>query len=299
MTKLLNIDLHNHGPIGYQPYWLKAQGYEGKNLLQLIADTCFEKNMQVCAVTSETHETDDKGKIVINSIHDRFGYLANQIRKLSKYYSAYREGALIHVRKESQEVILVNGQTVIVQESDKRLDHLVIGSNQVPNFMPLEDTLKYGQDNELIQIAEHPFCTAHYGIGQDALETNLNYFDAIEGHNAQMTLPRFMSALPILGKYTKRTNDQTKAFATRYNKPYIATSDAHRIEDTGVACITADATDIDITSGEKLLETLKQTIRKGNFVTQEGYESLTGWLSWVYTFKTGLSKVNKRESLIL
>lgn len=40
----MKADLHMHGPIGFQPYWLKAQSYAGKNLLKEIADEAFKKN---------------------------------------------------------------------------------------------------------------------------------------------------------------------------------------------------------------------------------------------------------------
>jgi len=40
-------DLHMHGSIGFQPYWLKKQGYAEKNLLQLIVDQCFVKGITI------------------------------------------------------------------------------------------------------------------------------------------------------------------------------------------------------------------------------------------------------------
>lgn len=58
-----------HGAIGFQPYWLREQGYSGKNLLQLLADQCFARDIKICAVTSQ------EDHIPPLSVHDRFGIL--------------------------------------------------------------------------------------------------------------------------------------------------------------------------------------------------------------------------------
>ena len=34
---IIRADLHMHGPIDFQPYWLKKQGYAGKNLFGIEA----------------------------------------------------------------------------------------------------------------------------------------------------------------------------------------------------------------------------------------------------------------------
>lgn len=53
---MIRADLHMHGPIGFQPYWLRIQGYEGKNLLKLIADVCIARKINLCSITSDAFE---------------------------------------------------------------------------------------------------------------------------------------------------------------------------------------------------------------------------------------------------
>ncbi len=62
----MKADLHMHGPIGFQEYWLKVQGYQDKNILREIVDICFKKEIDICAITSQEME------IPSSSIHDRF-----------------------------------------------------------------------------------------------------------------------------------------------------------------------------------------------------------------------------------
>ena len=53
---IIRTDLHMHGPIGFQPYWLKKQRYAGKNLLKLISDEAFRKRITITAITSQADE---------------------------------------------------------------------------------------------------------------------------------------------------------------------------------------------------------------------------------------------------
>ncbi|MEK6871460.1 MAG: hypothetical protein AABX16_01000 [Nanoarchaeota archaeon] len=76
----IKADLHYHCPIGFQPYWLKVQGYLEKNLLKEIADACFKRNIGLCAITS------DENEIPKNSIHDRFNWPKNNNIPLPKEY---------------------------------------------------------------------------------------------------------------------------------------------------------------------------------------------------------------------
>ena len=75
LLKNIKADLHMHGPIGLQKYWLKSQGYGITNPLEEISKHCFDKNIEICAITS------DENEIPRNSVHDRFNWLKNNCIK--------------------------------------------------------------------------------------------------------------------------------------------------------------------------------------------------------------------------
>lgn len=245
--KRIKADLHAHGPIGFQDYFLRVQGYEGKNLLKLIVDRCIEKEIVVCAITSEAFRI-DRG-----SLDDRFGYLAREAKNLGKDYYVERKGDIfLKVFKGSEKAIyIVNSQTVVAYIGDKRVDHLVIGSNQVPNSIPLEQAIRFCKDNCLLHGSEHPFLEEHFGVGEEILIKHLDDYDFIEGHNSQLIIPGLLEKFPVFGKYNKKRNKKAKEFAIKHKKPAIAVSDAHRIEDIGVSYI--EIPDFDFSDGEQFL----------------------------------------------
>ena len=185
----MRTDLHMHGPIGFEPYWLKVQGYKGQNLLKLIADTCFERDIGICAITSESDQIDKNGIIERYSIHDRLGYLEKEFLSdldLLPNYSTDKFGLnSIIVEKDNKKLYLISGQTPAIIDKGKRLDHLVIGSNKVPNFMNFKDTLNYCNDNGLLHGLEHPNLEAHFGIG---LKEANNYLDKRAPQETSLTL---------------------------------------------------------------------------------------------------------------
>jgi len=141
---MANIDLHNHGVIGFHPKWQKLQVYSGKNVLQMWADRCFEKGIDFCAVTSER----DVPKISIGHYEDRINYLLdNYAKTLPKEYSAGKLGDnSFIVEKDGRKVIFMSGQTVVVREDDRRSDHLIFGSNQIENGKNWDYTLKSAKE---------------------------------------------------------------------------------------------------------------------------------------------------------
>src|SRR3989344_1949982 len=288
----MRADLHMHGPIGFEPYWLRVQGYQEKNLLKLIADACFERDLDICAITSESDQTDEKGIIKRGSIHDRLGYLENNFLSdlnMLSHYTADKFGKnSILIEKLNRKLYLVSGQTPAIIDKGKRLDHLVLGSNRVPNFMDLNDTIKYCNYNELLHGLEHPNLEAHFGVGLKKAGNYVELCDFIEGHNAQLTWPRIFSGLPVIGQYTRSSNEKSKEFARRNSKPYISTSDAHRIQDAGIAAISFDNGLINTSNEGALLASLKSMIKHSKFENIEGYESLLGWFNWTSKFKIGL-----------
>lgn len=282
-------DLHMHGPIGFQDYWLKVQGYAGKNLAEEIYKIARVRGIDIASITSEEFE------IPKESVHDRFNYLVREAEKLGSEYSCGKMGdkdiAFVIEGPDRGRLIILNGQTVIINEKGKRLDTLVVGSNQIPNQRGLRETLDCIQDLGLISIAEHPICETHCGIGISALSDNLDRYDGIEGHNAQMCLPRAFAKIPVVGQYTKVTNDLAQKFAKAHkDKPWTASSDAHRIEDLGIAYVEfCDTGEINgARTEEGLLENIKRFIQQGRFQNEESYESILGWLNWVSKFKSGL-----------
>ncbi len=270
-TGIHRTDLHMHGPIGFQPYWLEKQSYRNTNVLQQLFNEAVSKKITLCAVTSQEDE------IPRGSIHDRLGWLReHEASRLPAIYQTdtLSENILI-VEKGDDKVYFLNGQTVNVVEQGERYDHLVLGSNQVQNGKNLKDTLAYGKDHGLIQIAEHPFLSQHRGIGDTRLLENLEDFDAIEGFNAQARL-------------SPGVNAQAKTFAAAYHKPWIAVSDAHRIEDLGISYIEFPDT-LDLRSEDALLSSLKDVLRKNHFRRHEEYVSLNALRSWMMTFQVGIN----------
>src|SRR3989344_3342453 len=258
---MVKADLHMHGTIGFQDYWLKLQGYEGKNLLQLIADKCFEGDIEVCAVTSENFE------IPKGSVHDRLGYLMQFVSKLPKNYLTHQLGDnILAVEKDGKIVYLINGQAVTVWDDDKRYTSLVVGSNKIPNNMNLEDTLKYGKDRGLIQIMECSFVENHSGIELDRLWRYTNSYDAIEGHNAGLWY-----------SFITLSNEHAQYFAQEHKKPAIAVSDARRIKDLGTSYINLERMP-DALSEETFLRDLKFQVSSGEFDVHKAYISAFGAL---------------------
>ncbi|MEK6928498.1 MAG: PHP-associated domain-containing protein [Nanoarchaeota archaeon] len=291
MTRTQRADLHMHGSIGFQPYWLKKQRYAGKNLLQLIADECFAKGITISAITCQGN-TEGKG-----SVEDRLYCLRkHEAPLLPREYKVDSLGEnVLVVEKGNSHVYIVSGQTVVPKEDGKDFDLLVVGANNVPDKLSFSDTLSYCSDNGLIQIAEHPFLETHQGMGKERLEKYIHRFDAIEGHNAQAIFRSLATHLPVVGSMLSRAgrelNEKAKASAKEYGKPYVANSDAHCIEDLGIA-YNQWGGEMDAKSEYQFLKNLKDCIRSGQFIVHEGYEPIISWLKWVSTFQRGV-KENK------
>lgn len=279
------IDLHNHGTIGFHPNWLRLQGYTGKNILQLWANQCFDNGISICAVTSQR----DLPIIPRGHIEDRINILyETYARLLPENYEISRLGRnSFIVQRGNERVIFVSGQTARVKQDGIIFDTLVFGSNEVPNMKPWKETLEYCHGEGLIQIAEHPYSLHHFGIGHETLEEYLAYFDAIEGFNAQLALPKKYAKFRFLQGGMQELNDRATDFAMRHNKPYVATSDAHTIEDTGLAYISVQQEAIRTNDEFNLLSDLRKVIRNGNFQRYCSYPKLPRWFNWAIRFKIG------------
>lgn len=280
MTKM-NADLHYHGPSSFHPIWLYRQGYEGKNILKEITDSCIRNQIDICAIVSRSSSLQVKK----GSADDRFGYLLRESKQLPEGYLPVQLGNnVLTVKRAGKSIYIINSQSVFAQDSGRVVEHIVLGSNEVKNKQPLGKTLRnISFNSNLINIAEHPFSLDHGGVGKDGLDRYLDYYDAIEGHNSQFVLPRFWGDLPIIGDYTKRVNEKAREYAKQMEKPWIATSDGHRIEDVGMSHIELEG--ISTESEELLLRTLKEAIRENRFTPVCRYPNMKDWLCWAVRSK--------------
>ncbi len=279
---MIRADLHNYLLIGFQPTWRRLQGYEGRNLAELMFKAARLRDIGLTAITSEEHE------IPKGSVHDRFGHLVDDARRLPPEYQHDKlgENALV-MEKDGDRLIAVNGQTVIVQHEGKRYDHLVIGSNQVPNGMSFPDTLQYCNDNGLLHGVEHLALKEHFGVGEKLAEKYLQQYDFVEGHNAQMRWSDKIAWMPKIGIANRGVNARAKMFAMRNRKPAIATSDAHQPYDVGLGYILFDDGQFNLQNGN-VVNPLRQIIKEHDFQTHEEYPSRRDWLRWVLTFQRGI-----------
>ncbi len=117
------------------------------------------------------------------------------------------------------------------------------------------------------------------------MEKHRDDYDAVEGHNSQLIIPSWLSRVPIFGQFSKISNQRAQAAARKFKKPYIAVSDAHRLEDAGISYIEFD--DFAIADEDDLRLELKRIIKSGNFRTIENYEPYLDWANWVSKFIIG------------
>jgi hypothetical protein len=199
------LDLRAFGSIGFQDFFLEKQGYKGKNLLKLIADRCLDINLDFCAITSCAEHVEKK------SVHDRFGYLLNLIKDLPKDYETQliereygkeKEPMLLVVEKGKKKTILINSHAVLCRVGDKRVDHMIIGSNSIPSYAtkPLEKNISklktlnwvinYCEKRNLVQIALHPFAhDVHSSVG-NSITPYLKNISAIEGQCSEFFIEK-------------------------------------------------------------------------------------------------------------
>lgn len=284
--KTKKADLHFHGPIGFQDRFQKLQGYDGKNLAKIIADTAFDRNVGLINLVSATYKEDCRG------VDDRYGCLVEYSKLLPKDYEASyiggrRNDVAFKIKKGDKEVIVVNGATMWAEVDGERKDHLVAGSNHIRNRRSLDEILKDEESKKVINGIEHMASVHHNGLGE-AAERYKDSYDFVEW-NAQLIFPKFLSFLkyiPVIGKYfidaNRLNNEKAERFAKKHNIPLVATSDAHRIDDMAIASISYGVSDLDESSPEKLIESLRHLIRERKYTNNFGYENPIRWFSWMF-----------------
>jgi hypothetical protein len=291
--KQLRIDLTAHGPIGFQPYWLRIQGYGGRNLLEQFADACIRGGIDICAVVSQAENMSEP-------YQDRFDMLVQSMKSISPRYHVEKPSPNLLVvdvpgQGPDSPVYLVNAQSVVVQEADgTKLSHLVVGTNKIPNLLPLEETIARCEAENCIQIAEHPFKRGNpSGIGRDLFMKHKGTYDAID-LDPQLAFYTWMGSLPSIGPtladYTRGINDKARELALDTRKPLIAGSNAHRFEDIGLSYIIVPRSQLHLASGEELVQSLRKAIRHRHFNHYLHYESLPGLIGWTRQFKKGLAR---------
>jgi len=271
MTKL---DLHAHGPIDFDPRWLGAQGYKPESLLTDIAKTCFTRGLDAFSIISAY---DDRLK---SNVLDRFKHLCELAKRLPKdyAYSILGKNVLI-VEKGQKKVLIINGQSIHINENGEKLESLVIGSNHVPEGKNIRDAGAYCKDNGLIFIAEHPASTRSGGIGLERIGEHSEDYTAIEGHNSQLIFRFPLSILPVFSQYGRGLNKKTQKLCKAIKMPWVAASDSHRIEDTGISCIEFNSP-LNLYDDESVIQSLKKTIESDSFKNVCNYESFWNWASW-------------------
>ncbi len=74
----MKADLHNHLLIGFQPEWLKIQGYSGRNLAEVLFENAAKRGIGLVAITSEAFD------IAPGSDNDRFSRICRDAEKIKR-----------------------------------------------------------------------------------------------------------------------------------------------------------------------------------------------------------------------
>ncbi len=301
--KTIKADLHSHGTISLSPKVLRRQGYGDKNPLQLMINALIQRGITISAITSEDLE------ILPYSEADRLRHLvANCGASLGRGYKVeflgQREDVLVAERNlngRTDLVYLVNGQTVVVKNNGERYDHLVVGTTQVPNLKSFPDTIRFCYDHGYPNFLEHPGLKAHFGAGIDLAERLLGLYQeeitGVEAHNAQLIVPEFLSALPLIGEYNRGLNRKAAELAEDFGKPQIATSDSHRIQNMGTAYIEFIEDDLDTRTEARFISSLMGIITGKRFISKRTYQNPLTWAKWTFDFKMALKRgeIDSRE----
>lgn len=191
---------------------------------------------------------------------------------------------------------------------------LIIGgesSRDIPHGLSLEDTLGLAKRKAPIVVADHPFMVLkdpkNSGIGLENLEKYLDQFDAIEmnGNCIPFVFP------PLSGRLNRRTLE----YGEELGVPVLANSDAYgvfipkipfpgnwnKFMSVGRSYNAFDGNDVDFSTIDGLLESLRSAIKDNNF---EAHSKGNRWSS-TYNhgfFSVGynlLKKIEKRTDRTL
>lgn len=155
--------------------------------------------------------------------------------------------------------------------------------------MQLKEIIKICNSEGWLHGLEHMYCLEHCGVGEEESGKIIEDIDFVEIFNAQLRFSPFWSRFPMINNYTRDNNYKAEQFAFERKKAGIANSDAHRIEDAGIAYTEIPALNLRNT-GEKILSDLKLRCKERRVYssTSNNYESLGSWLDWVSKFQYGI-----------
>ncbi len=292
--KTLKANLHSHALADFSPWWKKQFGIEGRNLAEVVAEKCFEKGLEIYALTNDPFWNFPQ--------KSRFSYMFEYARQLPKEYKvdSLGEEAFI-IEKGDNRVCFLDGQSIRVRDNGREYELLTFGTSKVPDNMNFKDTVAYLKDKGLIAVAEHPFAEGHCG---DVSEESLlelwekRYIDAIE-HNAKIAVPNIFSLFPYekLKGYTKDKNTLAKKFAEKHGIPFIANDDSDGITHIGTAYTEFNRDKIRMKNSETVIQDLNSSIINKEFKIHEGYLNALEWFryaAWIITFKDGILGLRER-----
>ena len=113
-------------------------------------------------------------------------------------------------------------RVLIGQETKTREGDILVFNvdENLPERQPLDKTCKLAKKHDGFIIVPHPFDPLRQGVGKH-LKNILKYVDAIEGFNPKC--------------FFELSNKRAEAFARDHQLPAIASSDAHKPGDVGMA----------------------------------------------------------------
>lgn len=276
----MRLDLNHYGLIGFQKEWRAIQCYSGINLLEGFIDDCIASGVDGCCITSEEE------KIKEDSVDDRFGItkkiakgestgLSDHRDKLQPEYETVHVGSNYFImRKEDKMLCFFNSQAARITEEGEKIKALIIGDNKFPDQSSFTENLPYLMREDITIIPKK--------ISQDAapvkektamkiLKRYAGLYDSMVGFNAQENT---------------RSNGEAKRLAEELQLPYVAISNKHSFSGCK-ASIDFNYSQLDFSSEEGLLVSLKRTISLDRFRCIEENEGLIKKLAWQGAFFLG------------
>ncbi|MEM0231154.1 MAG: PHP-associated domain-containing protein [Candidatus Woesearchaeota archaeon] len=249
------ISLHNHTP------FLKSADAG----LEELVECAFKQDIDILALTDANSE-------------ENFYHLKDKYSGVLSGYNVQDLGSVLKISKisDSEDVIYI----LAGYEFHRPSGHiLIIGQNCRINLdckSTSEDAILAGKNSGAIVIIPHPFVTSWNvgGVGEDKLKELYNEVDAIESFNAQA-----VCIYPIIADL-HQANLKASNFCEELKVPGVSNSDSHIASHVGLSYILVDKSKIDFSSGEAIVNSLRNVIRSGEFRNYERYASWFETVRW-------------------
>lgn len=281
VSNVVEIDLQAYGFIGFQECWLSRQGSSQRNLIADIVQGMMWRNIEIAGITTE----DDR--VAPGMPEDRLGFLRSLVVAAggrTPYLTQELGEQVLSIEREGKKLYLINAQLVHALDSQGTLvKHLVVGTNRVPNGMPLGQTIDYCNDEGLMHFL---MPNSHYP--QFVQKLGAQYTHActgLVGCRASERFPSWYQKLPVIGKHTEANARALETWCDETGRPGVAVSGAHTPLEIGRASITLPRSLIDTTSEQHILQSIKHGIETKQHEVWHGHESLGEWLSWALPLK--------------